>query len=262
MPTIHYSSDFKEALEVATEKKLFLGTGNPNAQIVIVGKEAAINRNEEQGQLQYAREYGNNIKDWKKNVDESIQSESIGFAYNPLYPYKGQFNKLYRSIKQTKEGNHGTSKTWCCYQRIIDYVYHNQLKSSHIIFHEHVFTSELSQESAKYSNQTNSQKTRDSIALRKELFATSFFRAFPITIVAVGHYVRDYQINLEELFEVTYDSNASAKASTGLKNEYLNMHYDDLNNPKRLLIHTNQLSMVSNALLERIGEVCKNFLNT
>ena len=98
--------------------------------------------------------------------------------------------------------------------------------------------------------------------MRKELFATSFFRAFPITIVAVGHYVRDYQINLEELFEVTYDSNASAKASTGLKNEYLNMHFDDLKNPKRLLIHTNQLSMVSNALLERIGEVCKNFLNT
>lgn len=263
MPKIYYSDSFKKALEVANEKKLFLGSGNPNAQILILGKEAAINRNSVEGNHQYENEYSNNLSDWNRNVNESIQLDSVGLEFNSLYPYKGQLNKLNRKviINNSIQENQGTSKTWCCYQRIIDHIYNNQIKSTHITFHEHVFTSELNQETGKYSRDIPFSKRKESIATREALFATPFFREFPITIVAVGHYIRDFQIDLQKLFKVTYDYESSIKASEGLQKEYLNIHFDQLVNPKRILIHTNQLSMVSNALLDRIGEVCKNFLN-
>ena len=124
-----------------------------------------------------------------------------------------------------------------------------------------MFISELNQESAKYSHLVAKEKRENNIAKRKPLFETNYFREFPITIVAVGHYVRDFNINLEELFGVVYSTELSAVNSKGLKNEFINIHFDSIEKPTRLLIHTNQLSMVSNELVNKVGEVCSVFMN-
>src|SRR5690606_7824546 len=133
--------------------------------------------------------------------------------------------------------------TWYNYQKIADKLFNNNVKSSIINFQEHMFISELNQESAKYSHLIAKEKRGQSIAKRKQLFETSYFREFQITIVAVGHYVRDFNVNLEELFGVVYSPELSAVHSKGLKNEFINIHFDSIEKPTRLLIHTNQLSM-------------------
>lgn len=262
MSKINYTDDFQKAVGL----NMFLGMGNPNGQILILGKEAAIDTSVSKNQ--YEREIENNIKDWNNNIKHQTSFSDVanwiqtGY-YNPLYPYKGQLNKVESRDKSGKiiRGKAGTSKTWYNYQKISDCLFNAGKSSNDINFQEHFFISELNQETAKYSQLIAKEKREESIAKRVSLFETEFFRSFPVTIVAVGHYVRDFNINLESLFSVTYDATGSKKYSEGLKNEYLNIHFDNPQNPKRLLIHTNQLSMVSNDLVTRLGVICQSFLS-
>lgn len=270
MNTVIYSSNFKKAIELAKEKDLFLGTGNPNASILIIGKEAAIDK--VTSAKQHEMEVVNNGTDWEHNSSVNKQFDQIDNwfidsaipKYNPLYPYNGQKNTINRHKKV--EGkiiyNGGTSKTWYNYQKIIDALFYSNKQSTSINFHEHSFISELNQETGKYSRLVAKDKREESITDRTLLFETSFFRDFPITIVAVGHYVRDFNINLQDLFLMKFDEELSKKVSEGLNKEYINIHYDNLEKPTKLLIHTNQLSMVSNELVNRLGKMCNDFLKT
>ena len=65
MKKIIYSSEFRQAIEVAKKKKLFVGTGNPNAKILLIGKEASID--EKIYPEQHKLEFINNISDWENN---------------------------------------------------------------------------------------------------------------------------------------------------------------------------------------------------
>ncbi len=262
MNTVNYTKAFKEAVAL----EVFLGMGNPNGQILIVGKEAAIDS--EKHPDQYKREIKNNTVDWDNNIKQQTSFSEVNNwfetrIYNPLYPYKGQLNKVASHDKEGNviKGKGGTSKTWYNYQKLHDALYHNSVANSHINFHEKVFISELNDITAKSSDKIPKAVRKESITKRKALFKKSFFRQFPITIVAVGHYVRDFNINLEELFEVQYNSEKSKLHTENLKNEFINIHFDSLDHPTRLLIHTNQLSMVSNELVIRLGAICKTFLN-
>ncbi|MFD2600987.1 hypothetical protein [Flavobacterium suzhouense] len=264
MRSVNYTPEFKEVIQLATEKKLFIGSGNPNSKILIIGKEAAIDI--EKSADQHEREFLKNCIDWDYNHSTNkqftdVESWFIENKYNPLYSYKGQKNKIRRVNKENKaiSGDGGTSKTWYNYQRIIDKIYFNDVQNLIINFHEYSFSSELSQETGSYSRDIPKNKRAESIGLRKELFTTPFFRKFPITIVAVGHYVRDFDIDLQNLFEIKFNNEHSEKLSEGLNREYINIHYDNPEKPTRLLIHTNQLSMVSNELINRLSRICRDF---
>ena len=39
---LHFSSDFKDIITYCKEHELFLGSGNPNADILIIGKGSTI----------------------------------------------------------------------------------------------------------------------------------------------------------------------------------------------------------------------------
>jgi hypothetical protein len=268
MNTVIYNSKFKEAIALAKKKKLFIGTGNPNSEIVFIGKEAAID--EKLYPEQHKRELENNTSDWENNDANEIQFSAVDnwFSrdsipkYNPLYPYKGQRNKVESRNKEGKilRGEGGTSKTWYNYQKIIDTVYYDGIPNTNINFHEYAFCSELNQITGPYSKTIPKKIRKESIDERKVLFDQPFFKEFPITIVAVGHYVRDFDIHLQDLFKMQFDEELSIKISEGLNKEYINIHYDDLQKPTKLLIHTNQLSMVSNELIKKLGTVCTDFL--
>ena len=263
---VTYTSEFKEILKLARDKGLFLGTGNPNAKMIFIGKEAAID--ERLYPEQYNREIENNIADWENNEANKTLASAVDNwfevpKYNPLYPYKGQENKI-ESRNKTGEiirGAGGTSKTWHNYQKIIDHIYYKNAKCININFHEQAFISELNQVTGPYSKTIPKEIRKKSINERKELFKEPFFRQFPITIVAVGHYIKEFDLDLEKIFDVEYDFEKSQLYSDGLIKEFINIHFDSINKPTRLLIHTNQLSMVSNELVFRLGEICKAFLN-
>lgn len=270
MNTIIYNSKFIETIQLAKDRGLFLGNGNPNAKILILGKEAAIDK--EKSALQYEQEYLKNNVDWDLNYSSNKQFSDIDNwfvqnklpVFNSLYPYKGQKNKIERRNKMGTiiSGQGGTSKTWYNYQKIIDSIYFNNIPSELINFHEYVFCSELNQETGSYSKDIPYKIRKESIGKRKELFQQTFFKEFPITIVAVGHYVRDFNIDLEDVFKMKFNEEISKTLSEGLNKEYINVHYDNLETPTKLLIHTNQLSMVSNELINRLGKICNYFLET
>lgn len=267
MNTVNYSSEFKDAIKLAKNKNLFLGSGNPNSKILFVGKEAAINLLTSSDQ--HTREVTNNAFDWENNCNSNLQFSDVDnwfvvANYNPLYPYKGQKNNIESRNKEGKivRGECGTSKTWYNYQKIIDTITYNGSRSDLINFHENVFITELNQVTGSYSKDVPKKLRSESIEKRKELFLEPFFKEFPITIVAVGHYVKDFNIDLQKIFEMNFTEDLSKKHSEGLNKEYINVHYDNLEKPTKLLIHTNQLSMVSNELIDRLGKVCNDFLKT
>lgn len=265
MNTVIYSSQFKKVIELAKKKKMFLGTGSPNSKIVIIGKEAAID--EKLNANQHFREISNNTSDWENNDTNGTQFSDIDNwfitpKYNPLYPYKGQKYTVEGRNKegQIVRGKGGTSKTWYNYQKIINSIYFQDAPNTIINYHEYSFSSELNQHTGPYSKTIPKKTRKESIDKRKELFQQPFFKEFPITILAVGHYVRDFNIDLQNVFQMKFHEELSKEFSEGLNKEYINVHYDNLQKPTKLLIHTNQLSMVSNELVTKLGKICNEFL--
>lgn len=71
MKKINYTSQFKEVLNQCKQNELFLGLGNPNAKILIIGKEAAIDK---ENNLKYCElKVEKNLKDWGHNCDNNKQ---------------------------------------------------------------------------------------------------------------------------------------------------------------------------------------------
>jgi hypothetical protein len=265
MKPVKYSSQFKKVIEFAKNKEMFLGTGNPSGKIVFIGKEAAID--EKLNPNQHLREIRNNTSNWANNTINEIQFSDIDNwfitpNYNPLYPYKGQKYNVESRNKEGEivRGKGGTSKTWYNYQKIINHIYFQDTPNTIINYHEYSFSSELNQYTGPYSKTIPKKIRKESIDKRKELFQQPFFKQFTITILAVGHYVRDFDIDLQDVFQMNFHEEHSKELSEELNTEYINIHYDDLEKPTKLLIHTNQLSMVSNELVTRLGEICNDFL--
>lgn len=258
MKTVSYSSEFTDAIALAKAKNFYIGTGNPSAKILFIGKEAAID--EKLYPEQHQREIEINFSDWEKNAADDKQfsaldswfSKGLQPKYNPLYPYKGQKNTV--ETRNDKGdiigGKGGTSKTWYNYQKIVDNLVNHGEASTSINFHEHAFISELNQIAGPYSKIISKKDRKKSIEERKVLFEAKFFKEFPVTIVAVGHYIKDFDIDLQEILKKTFHEALSKEHSKGLKKEYLNIHFDNPKNPTQLLIHTNQVSMVSNYYLQ------------
>lgn len=270
MKKVIYNTEFEETIQIAKSKNLFLGSGNPNARILFIGKEAAINLTK--SSEQHNREISKNANDWESNYNNKVQFADVDNwfmkdcvpTYNPLFPYNGQRNTVESKNSEGKivRGEFGTSRTWYNYQKIIDSIFNNGSKSDFINYHENAFITELSQITGSYSKDVPKKLRAESIIERIEVFEQPFFKEFPITIIAVGHYVRDFDIKLQELFDTKFHEEHSKKLSDGLNKEYINIHYDNLKSPSKILIHTNQLSMVSNELISRLGTVCSDFLKS
>lgn len=78
----------------------FVGFGNPNSKILIIGKECSFDLKSEQDSFFYKLENQDNLQQWIYNIENGIDLETLPCwennpdLYNPLYPYKGQFNKV------------------------------------------------------------------------------------------------------------------------------------------------------------------------
>lgn len=227
----------------------YIGTGNPNAKILIIGKEASISK--AQGD-QFSREFKSNFEQWKeiKDFDQNKVKDCDWVNHTPLYPYKGQLLKINNNI------NCGTSRTWFNYQKLINLTFHTP-ENDKINFHEKVFITEVnSSPSPKTVNADTS-----SIGFRKEvLFKSAFVNDFPVIIIAgVGYFEISKDRNeIGEIFKVEFKE---LKFADGKITQPYWIHYNKDRN--KLLINTHQLSMnVSDALLQEIAEVIRKFIKT
>lgn len=257
-----YSQPFRQLVQSCVSSKdnnvKFVGLGNPDSLFLFIGKECAIDCSTTRGLGCYNMEHAHNANQWMANIENDIRPDDVPnwllspideHYYNPLYPYRGQLNKKAFRDRDGSVTNQGTSSTWLSYQKLMDCIC-KSAKPIEIDFHQNSFVTELSDATSTYSKSKNA-KTEESIQIRCEhLLNTDFFRLFPVTIVACGHYVRDYHIDLQEIFR--------QKFVKLIDEEYGWYSIHEYNG--RLLIHTRQLSMCSDALISEIGTVVRSFL--
>lgn len=266
-----YSKEFEDAVSFAKEHTLFLGYGNPNGKILIVGKEHYFHHKHNKDTKDFYDEIVahrnveniNNALSWENNIknkfvpnwDSVIPRQLLDS--NPQTKYWNQKNKRNRQLK-SGQWNGGTSSTYTYYQKIYQNVFLSGNKEECINFQKEFFITELNDLPAKkdYKFQKLKELKNKFITERQNLFNLPYFKSFPVVIIASGHYSRDFNFDIEKTFEVEWDKETKISNST-----WYNLHKSS--DEKRLVIHTRQLSnRVSNIFIDDMSELVKEFLQS
>lgn len=215
----------------------FIGTGNPEAHILILGKEVATDKSND--------EHNQNLKSWERDINKTIWDIPTRLfnldSNSPICLYKGQYLKRY-----DKKDNWGTSVTWINYQKLHNYIFGNSF--GRINFHKNFFISEV--------NGVPSKKTAgadtSTVENRKLFFKKSnYFQNFPVVILGgVGYFkFSENQNEIEEIFGVKFKEKCLAD---GKENQPYWLHWSE--DETKLVINTHQLSMnISDKLLQEMA---------
>ncbi len=241
---MRYSKRFKKVVKLDT----FIGMGNPNSEILIVGKEVATDTEEgkdKELENKNIRSFNRNFKDWTLNIAHNTKQHQIpdwthqSDSNNPLYAFKG--------ITINKEGH-----TWRKYQKLHDYIFEKE-NNNKIDFQENIFITEMSVLPSKTTSKAQEKKGfREKLNYRKHTFFRSeFIQHFPIVILACSNYISGGEIT--DIFNVKFIKEVGEKAQ-----RYW-IHYNI--DKTKLVIHTRQLSAnVSNNLLKNMAFEIKKML--
>ena len=188
----------------------FIGYGNPDAEILIVGKECA-----EEDETRLEKFVTHNFCQWKESF------EGHGFSYkhagepydfehgnfHPVYPFFKQHNKIHRR----KENDGRTSSTYFYYQRLIDKVRSGNAEkfvpAPYIDFFKDCFITELNDICRRNDNglvKDEHEEIKRHIRARFEwMRKTNFFNQFKVVILACGPYanaIRSDELLKKDLF--------------------------------------------------------------
>lgn len=252
-----YNELFIKTIIECKKTGTYIGTGNPNSKILIIGKETATDvENKAKREEHYVRLQRENLQDfeenaikWDSNIKNKVEINSIPnwiggkdspLISNPLFPYKSMHPK------EQKEGH-----TWRKYQKLHDLVFQNDLSlvtTKEYDFHNHIFLTEMNSSPSKHTKYAD----KSGISNRKQFFKENeFFQNFPVIILACSNYINGNEI--ENIFNVTFDK------QYGNGKQLFWTHYNS--DKTKLVIHTRQLSTnVSNDLLREIANQVHNFI--
>ena len=258
-----YSNDFKALLESYAEG--YIGHGNPNAKILFIGQEPALNPNVKDNR--WADEIVNNASQWKKLVEDSIGYDSIDhnkieFGL-PLHPWANQKFQV-RSVMQ--DGNvrahEGSARTWYNYQKLINRIFELYTSArkklrpdDYLDFHRLSFHTDMSDQ--PLLNHKITTLATNAVAKRVSLLSSDFFHSFPIVIAAVGHFPRDTygDAYFGDVFGVEYIGNEENEPKA-----WMNVSIRDSNDSPMLLIHTPQFGdAITDRYINQIAERIVNF---
>ncbi|MUV04598.1 hypothetical protein GN157_12850 [Flavobacterium rakeshii] len=235
----------------------YIGTGNPNSKILIVGKETATDiENKANGNELYLRfqnemlqDFKENANKWSSNIERLINVAAIPnwtggkdspLTSNPLFPFKSLH------AKELREG-----QTWSKYQKLHDLIFLNDVssvKDKEIDFHNNFFLTEMNSSPAKFTKDADKSGIPDR---KKVIEESAFFQNFPVVILACSNYINGKEI--EEVFKVKFDK------QFGSQKQLFWTHYNT--DKTKLVIHTRQLSTnVSNNLLIEMANEIRDFL--
>lgn len=223
---MEYIEEFIDLLNSPAWKtdKHFVGCGNPNSTILIVGKECAIKSDSEQ----YKEEYAKNFEKWCQKSDTEIKNwvdnPVLDWGiFHPRAPYKGQRFTI-RGLRKTKNGEAiigegGTSRTWYNYQKLINLIREQGKLSSQpntdtIDFYEDCFITELN-ESCRVNNKGSKKKpTEDSIRDRFDIMRATkpFWSHFKTVILACGPYADALRTDKQLSYDIFGDANIISMA--------------------------------------------------
>lgn len=240
-----YSKDFRDLIACTKDTEDFIGYGNPNAKILIIGKEESFDIKKGENNIIYNQASKGNWKGWEEVIgNPSITPDSI-----PVWKDSGKFCPLY-----PWKGDDLPKGTWTNYQKLINCLYPEADAGKMTTFHQYAFITEFNDSPSKTSKRKDTEVQKSIKHRCENVLNHPFYKSFPIVIAACGHYVGDYNINLEDIFNQKYIEPESIKIRTG---EWINIHRKD----NRILIHTRQLSNAfSFELIERIANFCKPYI--
>lgn len=222
--------NFEEFLEKCKNRREWSGQGNPNADILIVGKE----------------------------------------PYNKvLITDTEKIEKLKKQEDRCRSGIFGTAtldpknKTWCNYQMLIEKVYRpeREFKPGLFDFENYAFTTELN--TIFRPKAILDVETRNNIKERLSFFKDSeFINSFPVIVLACNNFIsndpkRGFFIN--NTFDVTYDGDPRGKHKDYVSGHWFYTHHSD--DGEKLVIHTRQLSFLfDNSFIKDMASIIKDHL--
>lgn len=223
-PQNKYRESFAKLIENFPDD-YYIGIGNPDAKILIVGKEGATEHIPEN--------------------ETSLAGQWRRAAGLPAFRFRNPDGRPFR-----------IGDTYTKYQKLHDYIFgeDNRAKgNAEVDFFKNFFTTELNVNRAARSKDA----AKDGMQQRKEEFFgnTEFIRQFPVTVLACGPYI--CQKEIETLFKVVFDKKYPDDDTPNPQAFWA--HY----NPDRtkLVIHTRQLSSnVTDTLLKTMAGVIREFL--
>lgn len=231
-----YTDNFHDFVKNGVTHKYFIGTGNPNARILIIGKESAIDSSDSIG-IEW---YNNNAEDWKEHIENNT-CEILEYSVN-------EKNHLFKSWGKN---------TWSKYQKLNDFIFKKEAKPYYVDFLKTVFTTEINDS----PNKRTSNADRSEMNLRKVLLKESeFIQQFPVIILACSDYIRNnnYIREIDDIFDVTYDGYERGRFTFSKGNWFFTHHNTD---KSKIVIHTRQLSAnVKDDLLKNMGEIINEHL--
>ena len=240
-----YKEPFKDLITIANSKSellnqdlickpnpFYVGFGNPNSKILILGQEKAINSENE---IQIKTESSENPKQWKYLVENNIDNLDYKFYSdhyfkNPLHPYDG---------KPTK-GN-----TWLQYQKLINLIFPEFISERANSFLLNSFITEINHQVSP--KQLGNQENENRMLINNHIF----YKSFKVTVLAIGNYLSNYEI--ENRFNVNFLEDLSQPR------QKLIMFKNDAE--KRIVINIRQLSNdISTEYLIRISKIIEKYI--
>ena len=233
---------FRDYVKACNERNLIIGQGSPLADILLIRCEPNGTREK--------------YEELKKHIEACLNNEN-----------NMTFEKLWGHPYPNKKGQSG-GWTWNKYQKLIDRVYpdrsHNGIEKGELDFEEMAFCTELNNVFASHSADADTSTIPQKLQLFKE---SSFIQSFPVVILACGKYIvnRGKTLQINDIFDVKFAKEISVQKDSAKREQKNWIHYDNEQNPHKLVIHTRQLSGTStpyDKLLWSIGDQIKEFLRT
>lgn len=247
-------NEFLDLIYSAKNLQNYIGMGNPNARILIIGREPAHDLNSEVGRDAFHQDQELNRSNWKKLL-EKIPIEG---RCNPRRPFPNQ-KCITSHVSKDGIHNDGTATTWVWYQKLIDLILGREYDRSYSLrpldFHDFCFHTDISAAAAKNLATTNKEAKTASVDERsRELFSHPFFKQFPIVILGIGTDVGQY-VPLEWCENVLdFPKNEVEKAyNADEKQPMLWINRD--NKGHRILVHTQCLSQTSWEYITKIRDI-------
>ena len=215
----------------------FIGMGNPNSKILIIGKELAFDADSSGELLKLQNESINNPYQWKEKISQNSKS----LLFDPSYPYNGETHP--------RQGG----RTWNRYQKLYENIETHLTVSEEENFHKNFFYTELNIVPSKSSRGIRDEVLTDRITFFK---GNTFFQNFKVIILACGDYLSKFIKTSSEDEKIEYMFGIKKKCELGSKFRKLNIY----TSKTKLGIHTRQLSSgVRNDYLKEIAGVINKY---
>lgn len=259
---MEYNESFKELLNIQ-HLDGYIGHGNPNAKILILGQEPA----QDFGSDNYMHEIADNQAQWLDMVGRNIGYESISFDTqsfgSPLWPWANQRFAVRTELRKNNDGDtslivrgaHGTAKTWYNYQKLIFGILKRGLvKDGQLEFHKYSFHTDMSAMASKKHSEIDKNTAKESVYKRAvKLFSADFFRHFPVVIAPVGHFPRDFYG--DDYFHAAFGVEFHPDESK----DWINVNIREDKDYPQILIHCKQIARASNEYIEEIASTARIF---